>query len=396
MVKMLNNKIRLVGQSILYSGLLLAVVACSSTSSKGVLDSGLPEQTQVLSDLRRANDFFMGQYPDPGQEIVTDRARPSNIWTRGTYYEGLMALYEIDPQKRYYDYAVQWGEDHDWSLRGGNRNRNADDQCCGQTYIDLYKIDPQPERIANIKANIDFVVSNPENDDWWWIDALQMAMPVYAKLGALYDNDRYYEKMYDIYMYTKETHGTNGLYNPEDHLWWRDKDYDPPYKEPNGEDCYWSRGNGWVFAALVRVLDVMPSDAPHRDEYITTFKEMASALIKVQRPDGFWNVSLHDPTNYGGKETTGTAFFTYGLAWGIRNGLLDKETCLPAAIKGWNGMANDSLHENGFLGYVQGTGKDPSAGQPVTYDKVPNHDDYGVGAFLLAGSEIYKLSEMLK
>jgi len=390
MVKMLNNKIRLVGQSILYSGLLLAVVACSSTSSKGVLDSGLPEQTQVLSDLRRANDFFMGQYPDPGQEIVTDRARPSNIWTRGTYYEGLMALYEIDPQKRYY------GEDHDWSLRGGNRNRNADDQCCGQTYIDLYKIDPQPERIANIKANIDFVVSNPENDDWWWIDALQMAMPVYAKLGALYDNDRYYEKMYDIYMYTKETHGTNGLYNPEDHLWWRDKDYDPPYKEPNGEDCYWSRGNGWVFAALVRVLDVMPSDAPHRDEYITTFKEMASALIKVQRPDGFWNVSLHDPTNYGGKETTGTAFFTYGLAWGIRNGLLDKETCLPAAIKGWNGMANDSLHENGFLGYVQGTGKDPSAGQPVTYDKVPNHDDYGVGAFLLAGSEIYKLSEMLK
>jgi rhamnogalacturonyl hydrolase YesR len=390
-----NKKIHLVLCSIWYSGCILALVSCSGSTGRRSLDSLLPEKTDVLAGLKMANNFFMGQYPDPGKPIVTDRARPSNIWTRGTYYEGLMALYSIDPQQHYYDYAVEWAQFHNWSIRGGNRNRNADDQCCGQTYIELYNIDPQPIRIANIKANIDFIVSNPENDDWWWIDALHMAMPVYAKLGVLYDDDRYYKKMYDIYMYTKETHGTNGLYNPVDHLWWRDKDYDLPYTEPNGEDCYWSRGNGWVFAALVRVLDVMPEGAPHREEYVKTFKEMASALIKVQRPDGFWNVSLHDPTNYGGKETTGTAFFTYGLAWGVRNKVLEKEIYLPAAVKGWNGMVNDSLHNNGFLGYVQGTGKDPSAGQPVTYNKVPNHDDYGVGAFLLAGTEIYKLSEKI-
>jgi unsaturated rhamnogalacturonyl hydrolase len=378
-----NDKFRLGIQCILLAFLVCACASCSS----------MPDKAAVLSDMRRANDYFMKQWPDPGKEIVTDRARPSNIWTRGTYYEGLMALYEIDPQKRYYDYAVEWGEAHDWSLRSGNRTRNADDQCCGQTYIDLYKIDPQPERIANIKADIDYIVDNPQNDDWWWIDAMQMAMPVFARLGVLYDDDRYFEKMYDMYMYTKHEHGTNGLYNPEDHLWWRDKDFDPPYTEPNGEDCYWSRGNGWVFAALVRVLDISPADARHREEYVKTFKEMASALVKVQRPDGFWNVSLHDPAHFGGKETSGTSFFTYGLAWGVRNGLLDKKTYLPAAVNGWNGLVNDSLHENGFLGHVQGTGKEPSAGQPVTYDKVPNHDDFGVGAFLLAGSEIYKLSE---
>ena len=361
------------------------VVTCSSCVS-------MPNKADVLSNMRLANDYFMDEWPDPGKEILTDRVRPSNIWTRGTYYEGLMALYEIDTQRRYYEYAVEWGRAHDWSLRNGNQTRNADDQCCGQAYIDLYQIDPKPERIANIKANIDYIVNNPQNDDWWWIDAIQMAMPVYARLGVLYDDDRYFEKMYQIYMYTKKSHGTNGLYNPKDHLWWRDKDYDPPYQEPNGEDCYWSRGNGWVFAALVRVLDVIPSDAPHRDEYVKTFKEMASALVKVQRSDGFWNVSLHDPANFGGKETTGTAFFTYGFAWGVRNDLLEKEIYWPAAVKGWNAMVADSLHKNGFLGYVQGTGKDPSAGQPVTYDKVPDFDDYGVGAFLLAGSEIYKLS----
>jgi rhamnogalacturonyl hydrolase YesR len=381
-----KEKVCFGAQFILLSFFFLS--ACTSCAS-------VPNQADVLSKMTLANDYFMNKWPDPGKEIVTDRARPSNIWTRGTYYEGLLVLYEIDPQRRYYDYAVLWGEFHKWGIRGGNENRNADDQCCGQAYIDLYRIDPKPERIANIKECMDNMVNSPQNDDWWWIDALHMAMPVFARLGVLYEDDRYFEKMYQMYMYTKLSHGTNGLYNPQDHLWWRDADFDPPYKEPNGEDCYWSRGNGWVFAALVRVLDVMPADAPHREEYVRTFKEMASALLAVQRPDGFWNVSLHDPTHFGGKELTGTAFFTYGFAWGIRNNLLDEKAYLPAAIKGWNAMVKDSLHSNGFLGYVQGTGKEPSAQQPVTYDKVPNHDDFGVGAFLLAGSEMYKLSEKL-
>ncbi|MCE5184766.1 MAG: glycoside hydrolase family 88 protein [Planctomycetaceae bacterium] len=347
-----------------------------------------------MADMKLANQYFMDKWPDPGVPIVNDKKRPSNIWTRGTYYEGLMALYAIDAEPAYYNYAVAWGQAHQWGMRSGNSTRNADDQCCGQTYIDLYRIDPQPERIANIKECIDAMVASDKADDWSWIDAIQMSMPVFAKLGVLYKDNGYFEKMYALYSYTKTKHGDKGLYNPEDHLWWRDKDFDPPYKEPNGEDCYWSRGNGWVFAAMVRVLDIMPADAPHRGEYVTMFKDMAGALLKIQREDGFWNVSLHDPTHFGGKELSGTAFFTYGFAWGVRNGLLDESAYLPAAIKGWNGMANDSLHENGFLGYVQGTGKQPSDGQPVTRDKVPNFEDYGLGGFLLAGSEMYRLAGM--
>lgn len=345
----------------------------------------------TLEAMRLANDYFMAKWPDPGVDIVTDKVRPSNIWTRATYYEGLMALYEIDPNDRYYQYAVDWGESHNWGMRSGNQTRNADDQCCGQTYIDLYLIDPQPERIQNIKESIDLMVNSTQNDDWWWIDALHMAMPVFARLGTLYDDDSYFEKMYQLYLYTKQSHGTNGLYSPVDHLWWRDADFDPPYTEPNGEDCYWSRGNGWVFAAMVRVLDVMPQDAPHRQEYVQTFLEMAEALRLVQRSDGFWNVSLHDPANYGGKETSGTAFFTYGMAWGVNNGLLDPAIYSPVAMQGWEGLVNDSLHPDGFLGYVQSTGKQPSDGQPVEYGTVPNFEDYALGAFLLAGSEIHEM-----
>lgn len=351
-----------------------------------------PAKESVLQKMIQANDYFMQKWPDPGAPIVGERVRPSNIWTRASYYEGLMALYKISPDKRYIDYAVQWGEAHKWGLAWKNDNRNADDMGCGQTYIDLYRIDPKPERIKRIKDAIDKMCASEKVDDWWWIDALQMAMPVFARLGTLENDDKYWDRMYTMYMHTRNVEGGKGLYNRKDHLWWRDKDFVPPYREPNGEDCYWSRGNGWVIAAMARVLEQNPPSEKHKKEYSRMLKNMASALLKVQREDGFWNVSLHDPGNYGGPESSGTAFFVYGMAWGINHGYLKKEKYLPALLKGWNALCNQALHENGFIGYMQGTGKEPASSQPVGYDTMPNFEDYGLGAFLLAGSEIYQLA----
>lgn len=269
--------------------------------------------------------------------------------------------------------------------------RNADNQCCGQTYIDLYMIDRKPERIKAIKMSIDSMMTDPKKDDWSWVDALQIAMPVFAKLGVLFNNTAYYKKMYEMYQFTKAAHAGNGLYNADEHLWWRDKDFVPPYKEPNGENYYWSRGNGWALAALVRIMDVMPSYAPHRDEYMATYLEMIRAIIPLQRADGFWNASLKDSTHFGGMETSGTALFTYGIAWGINKGVISKKTHLPVVVKAWNAMVKQAVHADGFLGYMQGTGKEPKDGQPVTYDSKPDFEDYGLGCFLLAGSEVYKM-----
>jgi unsaturated rhamnogalacturonyl hydrolase len=351
----------------------------------------LPPKKKILATLRLTNQYFMNKWPDAGKAIVTNMERPSNIWTRAVYYEGLMALYSIDKQKGYYDYAVQWGEKHNWDLRGGSATRNADNQCCGQTYIDLYKIDQKEERIKAIKASVDNMVASDKKDDWNWIDAIQMAMPVFARLGSLYNDTSYFTKMYDLYAFARNNHGGNGLYNAADGLWWRDKDFVSPYKEPNGANCYWSRGNGWVLAALARTLQVLPKSDAHYSEYLQDFKTMSAALLKLQRPDGFWNVSLHDPTHFGGKETSGTALFTYGFAWGINNGVLDKKTFKPTVQKAWNAMVKDAVHPDGMLGFVQGTGKEPKDGQPVSYDHIPDFEDYGLGCFLLAGTEVYRL-----
>jgi unsaturated rhamnogalacturonyl hydrolase len=141
------------------------------------------------------------------------------------------------------------------------------------------------------------------------------------------------------------------------------------------------------------VMEIMPKTAVGYAEYKKTYLEMIKALLPLQRPDGFWNVSLHDATHFGGKEASGTSLFIYGMAWGVRHGWLDKKIYMPVIAKAWKALVKESVHPDGMLGYVQGTGKEPKDGQPVTYDKIPDFEDYGLGCFLLAGSEVYKLAK---
>lgn len=372
---------------------LIFGVLSSCSIQKQATNVNLPDKKEVLEVSRRANQYFMNKWPDPGKEVVGKKIWPSNLWTRAVYYEGLMALYKIDPKKEYYDYAVDWSQKHNWDMMRGTYTRNADNQACGQTYLDLYEIDGRknPERIKFVKASMDSMIASKKSDDWWWIDALQMGMPIFTKLGRITGEQKYFDKNYEMYAFTKYKHGGNGLYNPKDKLWWRDKSFVPPYTEPNGEDCYWSRGNGWVVAALARTLEDTPKSDPHYQEYLQDYKDLLSALLPIQREDGFWNASLHDPNNFGGKEMTGTALFVYGMAYGINKGLIDKKTYLPVIVKAWNAIVKDSVQPNGFLGWVQGTGKEPKDGQPLAVDKEPDFEDYGLGCLLLAASEVYKL-----
>lgn len=354
----------------------------------------LPPRKETLNTLIKVNDFYMKRHPDPYESIPyysRKKVYEANIWTRGIYFEGLMALHSIYPDNKYFDYAREWADKFKWGFRNDyTPTRNADNYCCAQTYIDLYRLCPEPHMLTKTKSCMNMLVNTPQVDDWTWIDAIQMGMPVLAKLSKETGDKKYSEKAWDMYEWARNTLA-GGLYNQKEGLWWRDADFVPPYKEPNGKNCYWSRGNGWVVAALVKVLEEIPADDPHRSVYEADLKAMCEALAKCQREDGFWNVSLHDESNFGGKETSGTALFVYGMAWGIRNGLLDKDKYMPIVTKAWNAIVNDAIHPNGYIGYVQGTGKEPKDGQPVSYDSRPDFDDFGTGCVLLAGSEVYKL-----
>ena len=337
------------------------------------LAATLPDKASILEQLRRVNDCWIGNNGDYG----------TNTWDRSVYYPGNNRLFSVFPDPIYNRYSTGWAEKFAWHPCASDTTRVADNPACGQAYLELYALDPQPARLGPTTANIHAMVTSTQRDDWWWGDALYMAMPVFAQLGNQTGDPAYAQAMYELY---RDTKVRRRLFNSTDGLWYRDETFLPPYKEPNGQPCYWSRGNGWVFAAHARVLDVLPAADPHRAEYIETFQAIAAALKAVQRSDGFWNSSLRDPGNFGGPETSGTCFFTYGLSWGINHGLLDRATYEPVVIKAWNSLNAIAVHPEGTLGYCQPIGLKPGA---ATYTDTK---DYAVGAYLLAGGEVLALA----
>lgn len=346
------------------------------------------DKQDVLKTVVKVNDYFMAKYADPTLATQVKRMRESNLWTRAVYYEGLMALQTIAPQQRYIDYSLRWSDHHGWMARGGMTATNADNQCCEQTYIDLYRM-TKKGTLAPTQENLEKQIATGKVDYWIWIDAIQMAMPIYLKMYAETKDRRFLDYGMKSYLWTRNTCG-GGLFNEKEGLWWRDKDYVPPYKEQDGRNCYWSRGNGWVYAALVRCMSEMSPQEKAYKQLKNDFLAMSAALLKCQHDDGFWGVSLVSPTTYPGPEMTGTALFLYGMTWGIRQGILKEKDYLPACDKAWKALAS-CVHKDGFLGWNQGTGKDPSAGQPLSFYKVPDFEDYGTGCFLLGGVEYYKL-----
>ncbi len=389
------------------------------TEVPGTPSTAMPSQTQIMSNMVLANNYFTNEWPTAGCSSCLYGSHPSSIWTRATYFEGSLAMWRVNHDPAITNYATQWGTFHNWTIRGGGTDTSADDQCAGSEFIELYQLAPAlTNRITNIVANLNYwMFTDSTTTNWWWyIDGIHMSMPAFAKMAAMgdwnanYANTNYAYKMNLYFNYTKSLlPPSNGLYNLTDHLWCRDSNYLANYKASDGttQKCYWSRGNGWVFAGLVRTLDALSTNdayftnnlQSYFTNYLQTFREMAAAIKPVQRSDGFWNMNLAYTNDYPGPESSGTAMFTYGLAWGIHHGYLDAPTYLPTVIKGWNALTTFALHPTsttnaGFIGFVQSSGSSPTNNPPITYTAQPDFDDFTLGALLLAGSEIYQLTNL--
>lgn len=302
-------------------------------------------------------------------------------WTFAALYDGLLAASKTTGDPKYRDAVLHLAERSDWTLLD-ERFPHADDQALGQAYLDLYRADRQPVRLANTKEIMDRLVVRPDDPNklvWWWCDALFMSPPVLSRMYAI-TNDRKYLDYMD-----REWWLTSGsLYNPQEHLYFRDSRF-LTQKQANGKPLFWSRGNGWVMGALVNVLQSMPTDYPSRPKYVAQFREMAAALAKIQSPDGLWRSGLLDPEAYELPEVSGSAFFTYAMAYGINEHILDRKTYLPVVEKSWKGMLTH-IYADGRLGSIQ-----PIDGQPGKFKPSASYV-YGVGGFLLAGSEMERLA----
>lgn len=317
------------------------------------------------------------------------RSQPyfDRIWTWSVLYSGFMAASSALHDARYSDAMAAMSEKFQWQLR--SEHPNADDQSVGQTYLELYLQKPETGKKAGTQSALDGLLAGaaapvPKNQaqiPWWWCDALFMAPPVWSRMYAATHDTKYLSYLDEHWWETSKL-----LYDAQRHLYFRDMTF-LHATGSNGQPVFWSRGNGWVMAGIARTLEDMPQDSPSRDKYETQLREMAAAITSLQDSQtGLWRASLLDPADFPLPETSGSALMTFAMAWGVNHGVLDRATYTPVIAKAWRGLV-EQIYANGRLGCIQQTGAAPAHYLPSsTYT-------YGVGAFLLAGSEVIELSE---
>ena len=302
-------------------------------------------------------------------------------WTFAALYAGFMAVPPAVHGNTYQDAMRDMGKQFNWQL--GPRPEHADDHAVGQTYLELYEKSHDAAMLAPTRERMDTLLQrtdDPAKPLWWWCDALFMAPPVLADLSKITGDAKYLHFMDREWWITSKL-----LYDPQLHLYSRDASF-LDKKEANGAKVFWSRGNGWVMGGLVRVLSTMPANDPARQQYVTQFQQMSQALAAIQGADGLWRPGLLNAEAYKLPEVSGSAFITYAMAWGVRNGLLDRKQYLPVVEKAWKGLLTH-VYQDGRLGCIQPIGAAPGAFTPTSSYV------FGVGAFLMAGSEMYELSK---
>jgi rhamnogalacturonyl hydrolase YesR len=339
----------------------------------------------VLSFIEKVNNHW--------QSVNSPDVRA--FWDNAAYFTGNMEAYKLTGNAAYLEYSDKWCRHNRWQgatevdpLKWLYKNYGEDQQhvlfgdwqICFQTYLDMYMMNPDAYKIKRVKEVMDRECAMPDHDFWWWADALYMVMPVMTKMYQATGDTKYLDKLYDNFLYAD-----NLMYDQKEHLYYRDGKYIyPAHKTNNGLKDFWARGDGWVLAGLAKVLQDMPKDYSHRSFFVQRFTELAAAVAKCQQPQGYWTRSILDKKQAEGPETSGTAFFTYGLLWGMNHGLLDRATYQPVADKAWKYLSIKALQSDGSIGYVQPIGEKAIPGQQLDAKATAN---FGVGAFLLAACE---------
>jgi rhamnogalacturonyl hydrolase YesR len=372
--------------------LIVAIAFLLQHKSDTAQDHEYPSREKVLSCIEKVNHYWQSNNTKPGWAF----------WDVAAYHTGNMAAYKLTSNKSYKAYSEKWAEKNkwmgatsnnksEWKYNYGETNKHVlfgDWQVCFQTYIDLYDLDKvkDPKKIARAKEVMEYQMSTQQNDYWWWADGLYMVMPVMTKMYHVTGNSRYLDKMADYFSYANSI-----MYDSVEKIYYRDAKYIyPKHKSINGKKDFWARGNGWVIAALAKVLEDLPAADKNRKEYEKKFLGLAATVKNLQQKEGYWTRSMMDPQHAPGPETSGTAFFTYGLLWGINNGYLDKAAYWPTVQKAWNYLTQTAMQPDGKIGYVQPIGERAIPGQVVNKDSTAG---FGVGAFLLAATEMYKFLE---
>jgi len=396
-------------------------LAVSALHAQALSPHGIPTSPQITAEEQAGIDEdiarHLGDVPrDPGPKAnlstslnpaavhtaarkVADwelkRAEPylTQNWTWSVLDTGFMAAARELHDPRYSNAMLTMAYKFHWELGAEDVKQygwpDSNDQALGQTYLELHFLDPKAEKIAPTRKGLDGLLGATmpaaPNDQfpiwWWWCDSLFMAPGAWTRMAAATHDSKYLD-----YLDKRWSETSNALYDPQYHLYYRDKTF-MGKKGPSGKPVFWSRGNGWVMGGLARALEYMPNDSPDYPKFVKQMREMAGEFASIQdSKDGLWHSDLLDPADYPQPEISGSALITFGLAWGINHGILDRATYRPVVARAWRGMVNE-IYADGRLGNIQQTD-----GKPDYYLPASSYN-FGVGGFLLAAEQVALLHE---
>ena len=371
---MMNNR----RQSVYFSLVCVVLIAVVAPACQGTVQNSAapgsagtslpwPKATEVREHMKEVFHAELAAVQAESQE----KPKTAEQWPDAVFYIGVSAAWQATGDEDYHAALEQWGRSVNWSL--GPRPRHADDMACGQVYLELYVREGGPERIAAICERVHAFLTSPQpgHTDWSWCDSFFMAPPIFVKLSAVTGDAHYREAMHPLFQ-----DAIAALWDEPNHLFYRDQHF-----KKEAPLIFWARGNGWVLAGLARVLDGLPADDAARPRYEALFKILAASIVKLQGEDGAWRADLLHPQTFPQPESSSTALFAYGLAWGVNHGLLANTDYAPAVLKAWAALKRMQLPD-GQLGSVQPRGDHPVETKPA--DTGP----YGGGAFLLLGAEL--------
>ncbi len=360
--------------------MLIACLLCSTS-----LQAKKWRVNEVKDLIRKTNTYWQANNP----------AEVRSFWDNAAYHTGNMEVYKLLQDQKMLDYSIRWAEHNQWKGateadpakwkyknygEGQDYVLFGDWQICFQTYIDLFYLGPEEKKIYRAIEVMNYEADSEAHDYWWWADALYMVMPVMTKMYRLTGDVKYLNKLYENLLYSDSI-----MLDKETNLYFRDGKYVyPKHKTANGKKDFWARGDGWVLAGLAKVLDDMPETYVRQPFFMEKYVKLARAVKELQQPEGHWTRSMMDPDQAPGYETSGTAFFCYGLLWGVNHGYLPKKEFMPTIQSAWNYLATIALQDDGKVGYVQPIGERAIPGQTVDANSQAN---FGVGAFLLAACE---------
>ena len=371
-------------KTLLSTALALLILPSATYAAKAKKKQSV-KQVPAIEIVEKVNDHY--------QSAHSPEVRA--FWDDAAYFTGNMEAYRLTGKAMYLEYSDRWARHNKWSgatesdpskwlyKQYGESMQHVlfgDWQICFQTYLDMFAMNPDSYKIRRALEVMDYEVNNNAVDYWWWADALYMVMPVFTKLYKTTGDVKYLDQLYANYRYADDL-----MWDKESHLYFRDGKYIwPKHKTESGKKDFWARGDGWVLAGLAKVLADMPSDYKHRPFFLERFQQLAAAVAACQQKQGYWTRSMLDPEQAEGPETSGTAFFTYGILWGINHGLLPREQYVPVMERAWTYLSTVALQPDWTVGYVQPIGEKAIKGQQLSASNTTN---FGTGAFLLAACE---------